>query len=316
MQRIFFSVDAHGSTSVWRKWLKVPEIYNVDVLMLCGDLTGKVLVPIIKQDTGNYIASYFGRNWELKTEDEINEMEKRLAGSGAYSLKCDKTHVEELKRNQEKVEMVMLRKIKERMKEWMDTLVKKVDTKKVQVMVMPGNDDYFEIDPLIKSYQSEGIVWCLDEVIDIAGLEMISLAYVNPTRWNTARETDEKTLGKMAEELINKLNNPKKAIFNFHCPPYGTRLDLAPELDRTSKPVVIAGEVNYNHVGSKSLRKIVEKYQPMLYLHGHIHESPGVEHIGRTIVINPGSEYSEGILKGYVIEIEDKEVRNYYKVEG
>ena len=70
------------------------------------------------------------------------------------------------------------------------------------------------------------------------------------------------------------------------------------------------------HVGSKAVREVIEEYQPMIGLHGHIHESYAKDKIGNTPVVNPGSEYGEGILRGFIIDFRDEGVENYYKVEG
>jgi Icc-related predicted phosphoesterase len=145
---------------------------------------------------------------------------------------------------------------------------------------------------------------------------MISLDYVNPTPWDTPREDSEKGLAKRIRKLVELLDDPAAAIFNLHAPPYGTMLDLAPELDANKKPVTVAGQVNFVHVGSKAVLEALEKYQPMIGLHGHIHESSGDDKVGRTVVVNPGSEYGEGILRGYIVDIEDSRVVNQWKVEG
>ena len=69
-------------------------------------------------------------------------------------------------------------------------------------------------------------------------------------------------------------------------------------------------------VGATSVRKAIEEYQPLLGLHGHIHESRGVARLGRTICINPGSRYNEGILQGVIIDLEGNCVRNYQLTAG
>ncbi len=317
MKKLFFSVDVHGANSVWRKWLKVPDMYDVDALLLCGDLTGKSLVPIIEnKKKGIRNAFYFGKNWKLKTDKETDEMEKRIQDAGAYTLRCDEDRVKELQNDPTQVEKMMMQMIKDRMAEWIELLLKKIDISKVDVIVMPGNDDDWEIDDVIQSYTDKGIIWCLDDVVNVLGIPMISLDYVNPTPWDTPREEREKALAKRIKKLVKKLEAPAKSIFNFHPPPQGTMLDLAPELDANKKPVTVAGQVNFVHVGSKSVYKAIEKYQPLIGLHGHIHESYGHDKIGNTPVVNPGSEYGEGILRGYVIEIENKTINNYWKVEG
>ncbi|MBD3367775.1 MAG: phosphoesterase [Candidatus Eisenbacteria bacterium] len=316
MAKLFFSVDVHGANSVWRKWLKVPDLYDVDALLLCGDLTGKSLVPIIDQGDGTWNAFYFGRNWNLDEGSEVDEMEQRIMDAGAYTLRCDKDRVEELSNNPTEVESLMMTMIRDRIAQWMESLIDAVDLNKVDVLVMPGNDDDWDIDEVIKSFGDRGIRWPLDGVVEILGAPTISLDYVNPTPWETPREDSEKGMAKRIEKLVGHLDDPSKAIFNLHAPPHGTMLDLAPELDANKKPVTVAGQVNFVHVGSKAVRNAIEKYQPMIGLHGHIHESYGHDKLGESPVVNPGSEYGEGILRGYLIEIEDGRVGNHWKVEG
>ena len=316
MSKLFFSVDVHGANSVWRKWLKIPEFHGVDALLLCGDLTGKSLVPVIDQGDGTYRAFYFGKNWSLGAGSEVDEMEKRINDAGAYALRCDRDRVSELQDNPSQVEELMMKMIRERIAEWMEMLIDQVDLSAVDVIVMPGNDDDWEIDDVIKSFSDRGVRWCLDGPVDVLGIPMISLDYVNPTPWDTPREDSEKGMAKRIKRLVKQLDDPGGSIFNLHAPPFGTMLDLAPELDANKKPVTIAGQVNFVHVGSKAVTEAIEKYQPMMGLHGHIHESYGHDSIGKTPVINPGSEYGEGILRGYIIEIEGGRVTNQWKVEG
>ncbi|MBN2566378.1 MAG: phosphoesterase [Candidatus Eisenbacteria bacterium] len=316
MQKLFFSVDVHGADSVWRKWLKIPEFHGVDALLLCGDLTGKSLVPVIDQGDGTYRAFYFGKNWSLQSGSEVDEMEKRINDAGAYALRCDRERVEELQNDPAQVETLMMGMIKDRIARWMEMLLEEIDLNRVDVVVMPGNDDDWEIDDVIRSYSDRGITWCLDGPIELLGIQTISLDYVNPTPWDTPREDSEKGMAKRIKRLVKQLDDPARSIFNLHAPPYGTMLDLAPELDANKKPVTIAGQVNFVHVGSKAVTEAIERYQPMMGLHGHIHESYGHDTIGSTPVINPGSEYGEGILRGYIIEVEDSRVTNQWKVEG
>jgi hypothetical protein len=64
------------------------------------------------------------------------------------------------------------------------------------------------------------------------------------------------------------------------------------------------------------VRKAIEKFQPLLGLHGHIHESRSAEKIGRTLCVNPGSEYGEGVMRGVVIELEENKVKDYAFTQG
>jgi Icc-related predicted phosphoesterase len=316
MARMFFSTDAHGSTSIWRKWVRVPEFHKADMLLLCGDLTGKALVPLIEQSDGSYKTHYYGRGWHLKTEEDIQDMETRLSASGVYPFKTTSEEIQKMQSDPKLVDRMMNEAMAKRMHEWLDFLLEKVDATKVQLMAMPGNDDELFLDDVIKSYEDRGVIWCLDNVVEIGGFETISMADVNPTPWDTPRELDEKDIKKKIDKMVKRLSDPSKALFNFHCPPYNTHLDLAPKLDKTLRPVVTAGTVEMIHVGSRAVREAEEQYQPMMGLHGHIHESYASDKIGDTVVVNPGSEYGEGILRGFIIEFTKDGVDKYWKVEG
>jgi len=316
VSRLFFSTDVHGSTTVWRKWIRAAEEYKANILILAGDLTGKALVSIVRRGDGTYTASYFGRRWVLRSEAEVREFEERLEGAGVYYMVIDEKQLEEVRNNRSLMEQIMFEEMKKRLRLWLEMLVQRVDTRRVLTVVMPGNDDELLIDDVIREFEDRGVVYPFDKVLEIERLEMISSPYVNTTPWNTPREMDEKGLWRHIEDLVSKLKDPSKSIFNFHCPPYGTHIDLAPKLTKDLRPVVIAGVVQYEHVGSRSVRKSIERYQPVLGLHGHIHESGGMDRIGRTVVLNPGSEYSEGVLRGFIVEIDGDRLVNYWRVEG
>jgi hypothetical protein len=66
------------------------------------------------------------------------------------------------------------------------------------------------------------------------------------------------------------------------------------------------------------VRAAVLKYQPMLSVHGHIHESKGVKKLGRTLAMNPGSSYTDGVLQGAILDLDEKKgkVARYILVNG
>lgn len=289
-------------------------MYEVDVMMLCGDLTGKMLVPLVKQEDG-YYTDYFGAPKVLKTEEEVANIERILEGSGIYPFRTTWNEVRQLQDDSKKVERMTNEAIKRRMTEWIELLLREVDTRKVKALVMPGNDDIFDVDEIIRNYEDKGIIYPLEKVVEINGFEVISYDHVNPSPWDTPREASEDQIAKAVEKQISKLSNVKKAIFNFHCPPYGTQLDLAPELDKTLKPVMRGGQVNI-HVGSKAIRAALLKHKPMLGLHGHIHESTAAVSLEGVPIFNPGSEYGEGVLRGFVIELSKDGMEKYWRVEG
>ncbi len=301
---------------MWRKWIRAAEEYRADVLILAGDLTGKVLVPIVKRADGTFTSRYFGRRWVMNAESEVREFEERLEGAGAYYVRVDEGELEELKGSPDLVNKLINEKMVERLRLWLQFLVKRVDVKKTMTVVMPGNDDERSIDGVIMEFEDYGVIYPLDKVIEIEKHEVISSPYVNPTPWSTPREMDERDLEKYLEKLVSKLRDPRTSILNSHCPPHGTHLDLAPKLDKNLRPVFVGGMPEYVHVGSKAVRKIIERHKFLAGLHGHIHESGGMDRLGNTVVLNPGSEYSEGVLKGFIIELSEGKLVNYWRVEG
>ena len=102
----------------------------------------------------------------------------------------------------------------------------------------------------------------------------------------------------------------------IHVPPYDSGLDTAPILNENLRPTISAGDVLRGPVGSTAVRRIIEDYQPVLTIHGHIHESGGERKIGDTLAINPGSEANAGILKGYIVDIGKKGIELAQRVEG
>jgi Icc-related predicted phosphoesterase len=170
------------------------------------------------------------------------------------------------------------------------------------IIVSPGNDDATEIDDLIKT--SDRITYPIHQAIDIDDKhQMITCEYVNSTPWETPRECPEDELLVKLRKEFERVDSYERLICNFHAPPYGTMIDQAPKLDEKAQVKVRYGSPEMVPVGSKSVRQVMEEYQPLLGLHGHIHESAGLEHLGRTLCVNPGSSYMQGMLNAFVIDL-------------
>jgi Icc-related predicted phosphoesterase len=310
--RIFFTADIHNSELIFRKILSIPSLYNPDVMIISGDLTGKAIVPIIKKEDGSYICTFQGEKHVMKNEKEVKEFETKLLNKGIYPHICSKEEVVELQNDQAKLDALFKKLTVKRIEYWVRELEEKVP-ENVMVLMMPGNDDIWEIDEIISS--SKRVINPLKKVVNMEyGYQIISLDYVNPTPWNTPREADENEIMKMLEKYLEKIENTGKVICNFHCPPYNTNIDLAPKLDKKLRPVYKFGELELQHVGSKSIRKFMEKYSPLLGLHGHIHEAEGYDKVGRTLVINPGSQYSAGMLKGIIVDLDRNGIVRWFKI--
>jgi Icc-related predicted phosphoesterase len=308
--RFFFVTDIHGSNTCYRKYLNALRVYKVDVGILLGDLTGKVLVPLIEKIGGGWETTLMGHYTEVTTHEELDKLKKTIELMGYYWVHQTKDEYHALKDEPKKIDELFKELVLQRMKEWMALADERLKDTHYKVYMAPGNDDYFEIDRIIED--SSAIVNCNNKNVMVGEHEMVTFCYANPTPWNTPREKPDEELEPMLEELVGTVKDKSNAIFNFHAPPYGFGLDLAPELDEN----LTQAADRKIHVGSRAVAKMIEKYQPLLGLHGHIHESRGVQKIRKTTIINPGSEYSEGILKGVVVVLEKGKVKDYIFTNG
>ena len=308
--KIFFVTDIHGSNTCYRKYLNALKVYNVDVGILLGDLTGKVLIPLIEKGPDCWETTLMGQYTEVTGQEELQKLKKTIELMGYYWVHQTREEFEAYKADPKKIDALFKDQVLQRMREWIALADERLSNSPYKVYMAPGNDDYFEIDDIIAD--SSVIINCNNRNVVIGDHEMITFSYANPTPWNTPREKSDEELEPMLEELIAKVKDKSTAIFNFHAPPYGFALDLAPEL---TKDLIQAADRKI-HVGSHAVANMIEKYQPLLGLHGHIHESRGVQKIHKTTIINPGSEYSEGILKGVVIVLEKGKVKDYAFTNG
>jgi uncharacterized protein len=173
----------------------------------------------------------------------------------------------------------------------------------VRCIITPGNDDPVQIDPVLRA--SERIESPEAQLCDLGPVLMASLGDVTPTPWNTEREYPEDELAERIARLMDRVPSGRPSLLNFHCPPYGSGLDIAPELDEMLKPVIRGGRPSMIPVGSKAVREAIARYEPVVGLHGHIHESRGAQKIGKTLCLNPGSDYSSDVLRGAIVDLAD-----------
>jgi len=314
--RLFHAVDIHGSEIVWRKWLSVPRVYKANILLLSGDLTGKIIIPIIDEGSGRYRTMIYGRWVEASGVDGLRKLIDKISSIGFYAHVCSPSEYDELRGDSRRVDELFRMYMRERLERWLRMIDEKLPGDVVVVM-MPGNDDSFEIDEVIKRY-GDRVIYPLGRVVDLCfDYKMLSFEWVNPTPWGTPREASEDELWRMLLRVRDMFSGDwRRVILNFHCPPYCTKLDLAPKLDKNLRPVVFLGRIIYDNVGSRSVRRFIEENQPLLSLHGHIHESYAYDYIGRTLAMNPGSEYSEGVLRGFIIDLTRDGIEKWWRVEG
>jgi Icc-related predicted phosphoesterase len=313
MTKLFFATDIHGSDICWSKFLNAGKFYEADVLILGGDMTGKAVVPFIHQGGSNYKVTLLEQVFQITNDDEMTDMRKKVRSRGYYPYLTSPDEIGELDKDPNRVHEIFKQEVLKVVQQWMDLADKKLDGTDLKVFCSPGNDDMDEVDDIIRSSKRvllvEGLVTQLD-----AHHEMIASGWSNRTPWNTEREEDEDQLKVRYEAMISKLKDTKNAVFNIHVPPYKSGLDEAPELDKDLRPVLAGNSMI--PVGSKALREAIEKNQPLIGLHGHIHEGRGTTRIGKTLCINPGSLYEQGILQGALVALGKNEIENFVLTAG
>ncbi len=312
MTTIFFATDVHGSEICWKKFINAGKFYNADVLVLGGDMTGKALVPFIRDRKGMYKVNFLEEEMLLDNEGKARMM-KNISDRGYYPLDLTDDEFEELNADQEKVEQLFVKHVIDMAERWVVFADEKLAGTGIRCFVCPGNDDMFEIDNILEN--SKSITMAEGKVLDLDGhYKMISTGWSNPTPWDTHRECSEEEITEKIEAMAARVDHMDRCIFNLHAPPFGSGLDDAPELDENLRPKY-AGR-SLIPVGSTAVRDAIVKYQPPLALTGHIHEGRGIKRMKKTFVVNPGSSYEQGTLLGAIIEVDKKGVSKYVLTSG
>jgi uncharacterized protein len=313
--RIYFATDIHGSEVCWRKFLNAGRFYNADTLILGGDVSGKAVVPVVAHPGGGFLVRQFSGDRVL-TRDEAEHAETRIRDMGFYPFRTTDEELDEVWDKPEAVQAIFLNLMRETLARWLDLADERLRGTGIRLYAMTGNDDPPELQGMLRD--SQVLTETEEGVVDLGeGITMISCGYSNPTPWHTPRELDDDELERRIEKAASLVQRPDRAIFNLHVPPARTAIDKAPALDGSLKPVVKGGAVMMQSVGSEAVRRVLERHQPMLGLHGHIHEARGSVRLGSTLAINPGSEYGDGILAGVLLDIDGKRgVRKYQLPSG
>ena len=308
--RIFFTTDTHGSSVCFRKFINAGKFYGAHVLILGGDITGKKVIPFVRQSGGSFKVIHLDREQLIADGDQLEALKRNITDMGYYPYVTDEAEVEELAGVPAAQDAIFKDLMKERLRESLQIADERLEGTGIRCYVQPGNDDEYDIDELFDG--GTGVVNPEGKVIQIdEHYTMISTGHANITPWNCPRDVSDERLEAMIEAMTSQVTDFDHCIFNFHCPPYDTVLDQAPELDDQMRPTLeMGGKPHMVPVGSPAIRRAIDTYQPRLGLHGHIHESRGSQKLGRTLCLNPGSEYGEGVLRGVIIDIEKKRVKS------
>jgi Icc-related predicted phosphoesterase len=313
--RIFFATDIHGSDPCFMKFVNAASFYKADVIVLGGDITGKQIVAIENRQE-IWSAHLFGQEWIARSPAELAVLESKIRSNGYYPVVVSPDELAELEINPDKVESLFSKVMIETVSRWVSIAEDRLRGTPVQCFISPGNDDHFDLDKVLSG--SDVVIFPEGKVVELAdGVHsMASCGYANMTPWHCPRDIPEAELQSRLEAILEGLKDPSYCIFNFHAPPYDSTLDIAPELDSNLRPVLVGGQPHMIPVGSQAVRAAIEKYQPLVGLHGHIHECRGAVEMGKTVCLNPGSEYSEGILRGALINISKGKLLSYQFVSG
>jgi Icc-related predicted phosphoesterase len=295
----------------WRKFLNAAKFYEAEILICGGDMTGKAIVPIVEED-GHFTVSMAGQTQKVGHAD-VGDIEAQIRRKGYYPLRVTPDRLAQLDGDANTRTHTFQQVMLDGVQRWMDMAKEKLGGSGVRVFVCPGNDDEMEVDDVIR--KSDMVQLGEGQLLEIDDFSMISTGWSNHTPWNTHREETEEQLGARIEAMAKQVREPSRAIFNLHCPPYKSGLDEAPAIDADLK--LLHGGRALRPVGSTAVRESIEKHQPLLSLHGHIHESKGAIKIGKTLSINPGSSYEEGMLMGAIIQLDPKKgIKSYQLVNG
>ena len=268
--RIYFVSDLHGSSVCFRKFINAARVYEAKVLILGGDVAGKAIQSIVRAPGGRWQCRFIGTDYDITDGPELTALEKLIADHGYYPYRADPGELEAKEANGG-LDALFLELMRARLTEWLELADTRLRPQGIPLYLMLGNDDPEELGALLDTapwgIHDEGkVVWLDDEH------EMISLGYSNVTPWHTYREETEDQLKASIDAMVPGLQHPERAVFNLHAPPYGTQLDDAPMLDANLQVQATLGQVRYAAVGSTAVRDAETEYQPLLGLHGHIHE--------------------------------------------
>lgn len=313
--RVLYGSDFHGSDLVFRKFIAASFQYDASVLIVGGDVTGKAMVPIMNHDGQKYTSSLFGNDMTASDSPGLEKMKRDISSVGFYPIVLTRDEADHLEKNHDAMSARFEQEMKERIRRWMQLAQEKLTPAGKTLYFMAGNDDLFSIDevvaefpdikdPDLRRFEIEG------------GYQIVGLSYANMTPWRCVRDLEEENLTKKLDEVKALIQNPDNTIAVLHVPPFNSGLDTCPELDKNLKIITQGGQVVMKSAGSPAVKTFIETVQPMLSLHGHIHESPGHVRIGKTLAINAGSEYAEGILKAAIINLADGTVKGHMLISG
>jgi uncharacterized protein len=317
--RVFFAADIHGSQVTFRKFLAAAEFYGVDALVFGGDLMGKALVPIVRTN-GGYHASFQGRDEEFDSEG-LDAFTRAVEQPGFYWKVFERDEFEAVERDPMAKHGLFHELASERLAGWIERAEDTLRATSVRLYLTGGNDDEPAVLETLDRHDGDHVVACEGRLVDLDGEHtMITVGLSTPTPWDTPREANEEEIARVIDEAAAAVPDVGRCVFNLHCPPKDTPIDTCLKLEirpgELPRPIREAGRFVTTGGGSVAVREAIERYQPLVGLHGHIHESGGRFRIGRTQTFNPGSEYVQGVLQGVIVSLKRGRLVSYQHTQG
>ena len=273
-----------------------------------------MLIPFVQEEEGQYSCRWEGAGLPgILSDEELEDAEQRVRNSGFYPIRFSQDEIKEFDRSPQKADAVFIEVILDRLRQWLALAEERLAELDVRMIFTPGNDDAFVIDEVINEARS--IEAGDGRIVRLGAHEMLSLSWSNLTPWDTPRECSEEEMRAKIDSLASQIEDMENAVFNIHVPPHGVGLDVAPEVSPDGLSVRRGGTI-LTSVGSTAVKDAIMEYQPLLSLHGHIHESRGAQRLGRTLSLNAGSTYGEWTLQGAVVDLEPGKVKSYNLTTG
>jgi len=318
--RVFYACDIHGSEPTYRKFLNAARFYEVDALVFGGDLMGKLLVPIVRDAGGTFRARVQGQDHHITSDEEMERLKKVLRTLGFYWQEMDPEEYGSYEGNQDRIDQLFDSLAKERLAAWVALAEERLEGTHVRIFLCGGNDDTDEVLRALDETANDRVVNAENRAVPLDDEHVVvTVGYSTPTPWETPRERSEGEIAETIAEILAQVPDPSRAVFNLHCPPLDSGLDTCLKLDASvwpPTPVLQNGQPVHYGAGSQAVADALRTYQPTVGIHGHIHESRGVARYGRTLALNPGSEYGEGVLRGLIVTIRGGELIGHQFTSG
>src|SRR6202161_1357592 len=215
--KMFFATDIHGSEICWKKFLNAAAFYKADMVVLGGDVTGKIMVPIVAYN-GFWEVTVRGERMRLESREELLKVDQQLRDRGPYPAIVAREELDQLS-SQDAITNRFNAEMTRSLDRWLDMADGKLRGGAIPCVLNGGNDDIFEIDPILEAAPS--VTFAEGKVIDLGGFTMGLVGWDNPTPWDTHREAPEDQLAAKIDAIAGLVPDMDRTIFNFHAAPDG-----------------------------------------------------------------------------------------------